>query len=221
MEHMALTSCRSWDLSFTAEPEEVAALRRTVRSRLEAWRLPDVRDSAELCVGELVANVITHVGRGTPTTLAMSLARDCLRIEVHDPDARALPTLIRAEAESESGRGMALVDAIASRWGVELRPDRKVTWCELATDSAAGSGGLEGLGQVVCVGGQPAPYPQSLGTAGTHRPGPSGLVAEATVIALVSGFCHWLASHGFDVDHVFERAQANYEAETGITADVR
>jgi anti-sigma regulatory factor (Ser/Thr protein kinase) len=124
---------KSWDLLFLAELEEVAALRRVLRSHLRLWGLHDVIDAAELCVGEFVANVINHVGLGTPTTLVVSMNGRHLRIEVHDPDARALPILQRADADSETGRGMVLVDAVADRWGVLLRPAGKVTWCELAT----------------------------------------------------------------------------------------
>ncbi|MER8070113.1 hypothetical protein ABTZ59_17675 [Streptomyces sp. NPDC094034] len=34
---------------------------------------------------------------------------------------------------------MALVNAITDRWGVILRGDSKVTWCELATVLSSGS----------------------------------------------------------------------------------
>ena len=56
-----------------------------------------------------------------------------LRIEVHDPDTRALPTLVAADIDAEGGRGMALVEALTDRWGVQLHEDHKVTWCELTT----------------------------------------------------------------------------------------
>jgi anti-sigma regulatory factor (Ser/Thr protein kinase) len=124
---------KPWDLAFTAEPAEVAALRRIMRLHLGVWGLHDVTEEAQLCVSELVANVITHVGHGTPATLAVSMSGTHLRIEVHDPDTCALPTLVDADSDAEGGRGMALVDAVAERWGVQLRPDRKVTWCELTT----------------------------------------------------------------------------------------
>ncbi|WP_394817744.1 ATP-binding protein [Streptomyces doebereineriae] len=53
------------------------------------------------------------------------------RIEVTDPDPRALPVLLRATVTEESGRGLALLDAMARRWGVEQGADRKTVWCEL------------------------------------------------------------------------------------------
>ncbi|CAL9470860.1 hypothetical protein SUDANB176_02838 [Streptomyces sp. enrichment culture] len=92
-------------MDFTAQPEEVATLRHVVRLRLAAWGLHELVDTARLCVGELVSKVVTHVGIGTPGSLMVSMNGTHLRIEVHDPDTRALPTLVAAEADAEGGRG--------------------------------------------------------------------------------------------------------------------
>jgi anti-sigma regulatory factor (Ser/Thr protein kinase) len=137
-------SRKPWTLAFTAEPEEAAGLRRIMRVHLELWGLHGVVADAQLCFTELVSNVITHVGVGTPATLAVSMRGARLRIEIHDPDTRALPTLVSAQDDAEAGRGMALVDALADRWGVLLHADKKVTWCELTTGLPTGEGHLEG-----------------------------------------------------------------------------
>ncbi|WP_447037685.1 ATP-binding protein [Streptomyces sp. DSM 118878] len=134
------------ELSFLAESEEVAMLRRRVRLHLDRWGLAEVADEVQLCVSELVANVITHVGEQTPTALRLTKSDTHVRIEVRDPDARALPTLLAPTDEAESGRGMALLDAVTDRWGVTLCGDSKVTWCELATQVCVSSrctGGLQ------------------------------------------------------------------------------
>ncbi|MEU8835496.1 ATP-binding protein [Streptomyces sp900116325] len=130
-------SRKPWNLHFLAEPEEVAALRRVLRIHLGLWGLDELIDAAQLCVSELVSNVIIHVGRGTPTTLAVSMKGSDLRIEVHDPDTRTLPTLLHEGVDCETGRGMGLITGVADRWGVQLLVDRKVTWCELTTAPAA------------------------------------------------------------------------------------
>ncbi|MGP4051562.1 ATP-binding protein [Streptomyces sp. 2A115] len=205
-------SRKPWDLDFTAEPEEVAALRRIMRLHLGIWGLHEVTDEAQLCVSELVSNVITHVGLGTPTTLAVSVRDTRLRIEVHDPDTRALPTLLDAGSDSEGGRGMALVDAIADRWGVQLRADRKVTWCELTTGLSAANGhsggarvtraeamlGLYGAAQLPRTA-----VPSTLSVA----------VAEEAAIDVIADLLHWLRAHGCDPDEALDRAQIHYEAE--------
>ncbi|MFF3937683.1 ATP-binding protein [Streptomyces phaeofaciens] len=204
---------KPWDIAFTAEPAEAAALRRVMRSHLALWGLHDLTDEAQLCVTELVSNVITHVGPGTPATLVVSMNGLRLRIEVHDPDTRALPTLLGGTADSESGRGMALVDAIAVHWGVQLCPDRKVTWCELATGLASPDGHVEGPGVrraeallEWCTVAQPPGLP------GTGRLGRA--VAEESVITVITDFLHWLRAHGCDVEDALDRAQVRYDAES-------
>ncbi|MFF4400325.1 ATP-binding protein [Streptomyces sp. NPDC001480] len=116
------------DLELLAVPEAMAGLRRTVRRHLDV-PCGDV----QLCVTELVANVIRHVGEGTPVRVRVARTDDggSVRVEVTDPDARALPVLVRAADDEEEGRGLALLDAVASRWGVEQGSAGKTVWCEL------------------------------------------------------------------------------------------
>ena len=94
---------KPWELSFLAEAEEVARLRRVVRLHLRLWGLSDIADVAEVCVSELAANVIRHVGEGTPSVLVVEMNGTRLRIAMRDPDTRSLPTLVSAGAEDEAG----------------------------------------------------------------------------------------------------------------------
>ncbi|GGZ74710.1 ATP-binding protein [Streptomyces bluensis] len=205
-------SRKPWDLAFTAEPEEVAGLRRIMRLHLGLWGLHDVTDSAQLCVSELVSNVIAHVGPGTPATLAVSITGTYLRIEVHDPDTRALPTLVDAAVDCEGGRGMALVDALADRWGVQLHPDRKVTWCELATALTSPTGHVGGPGvrraeTLLDI------YATTKLVCNSNSGRLSTAVAEEAVVDVITDFLHWLRAHGCDVDEVLDHAQMHFEAE--------
>ncbi|OKK18330.1 hypothetical protein AMK16_18555 [Streptomyces sp. CB00455] len=111
-----------------AVPAELAALRRAVRAHLDA-----PCDDLQLCVSELVGNVILHVGEGTPVTLAITRTPEGrTRVEVGDPDPRLWPVLRRATEEDEGGRGLALVGAVATRWGVRPGPHSgKTVWAEL------------------------------------------------------------------------------------------
>ncbi|MFE9096362.1 ATP-binding protein [Streptomyces sp. NPDC007264] len=211
-------SRKPWHVAFTAEPVEVAALRRIMRLHLGSWGLHDLVDQAQLCVSELVSNVITHVGHGTPATLTVSMNGTHLRIEIHDPETRALPALLDAGSDAEAGRGMALVEAVADRWGVLLHPDRKVTWCELATGLTSPNGHVGGAGvtraeallSLYTVARLPREStPSRLSTA----------IAQETVIDAVTDFLHWLRAHGCDADEVLDRAQARFEVQ--ISALVR
>ncbi|WP_165906245.1 ATP-binding protein [Streptomyces sp. Z26] len=120
-------------IALLAEPRAVGDLRRTVRCHLVHRGQARHSDTAQLCVSELVSNVINHVGEGVPVTLRVTLSRDRLRIELTDPAPHLLPTLVRAGDEQESGRGLALLDVFADSWGVVERTVDKTTWCELRT----------------------------------------------------------------------------------------
>ncbi|GAA4549562.1 MULTISPECIES: ATP-binding protein [Streptomyces] len=207
---------KPWDIAFTAEPAEVAALRRIMRLHLGIWGLQHLVDGAQLCVSELVSNVITHVGPGTPATLSVSMKGTHLRIEVHDPDTRALPTLRDAGTESEEGRGMALVDAVADCWGVLLHPDRKVTWCELTTQlpTADGHGEASSVMRAEALLRHYAAAVQPGRRAGAGRL--ASTVAEETVIAAITDLLHWFRAHGRDADDMLDRAQMRFEAEYAV-----
>lgn len=203
---------RPWEVRFTAEPRMVARLRRAMRLHLSLWGLSDLEDVAQVCVSELVANVINHVGRETPVTLTVSTDGAYVRIELSDPDTRALPTLLAPLSEAESGRGLMILDAMADRWGVISRVDSKVVWCELAT-------GVE----------VPTERPRdprvthaemSIARHGSARRPPSKegspltvMVAETAAIDLIADVLHWLRAHGCDPDGALDRAQTRFEAE--------
>jgi hypothetical protein len=53
-----------------------------------------------------------------------------LRIGVRDR-SRAMPAPQEPSGQRPSGRGLHLVSALASRWGVEPLTDGKVVWAEL------------------------------------------------------------------------------------------
>ncbi|MFD4875789.1 ATP-binding protein [Streptomyces sp. NPDC058420] len=197
---MDCTTCTprtAWELPFLAEPEEVAALRRVLRIHLRIWGLQELTVAVQLCVSELVSNVITHVGAGTPTTLAVSMNGTRLRVEVHDPDARALPTLVDASDHAETGRGMALVTATSDRWGVQLLADRKVTWCEFATRLRASDG-------------------RSSSRRASRL---EAATTEAAAIDAIFDLLHWLRAHGHDPDEALDRAQTRFEAELDLVGD--
>ncbi|MER7709372.1 ATP-binding protein [Streptomyces werraensis] len=205
-------------MAFTAHPEEVARLRRAVRLHLVAWGLDALVDTAQLCVSELVSNIVTHVGTGTPGSLVLSAEGARLRVEVHDPDTRALPTLVDAEVEEEGGRGMALVDALTDRWGVQLCDNHKVTWCELATGLTSPAGSTVDP-SVTRAEALLHMYATLRPPTWSHEPGLGRVgraVAEESVIDVITDFLRWLRTHGCDADEVLDRAQSRYEATLSV-----
>ncbi|MEV5171607.1 ATP-binding protein [Streptomyces flaveolus] len=115
------------DVEVVAVPKALQGLRRTVRRYLDA-PCADV----QLCVTELVGNVIRHVGEGVCVRVRVARTDGGrIRVEVTDPEADALPVLLPAMDDEEAGRGLALIDAVTLRWGVEQGVEKTV-WCELA-----------------------------------------------------------------------------------------
>ncbi|WP_037832256.1 ATP-binding protein [Streptomyces sp. NRRL F-4474] len=109
-----------------ATPQAAPMLRHAVREHLG----PESGD-AELCVTELLANVVRHLGEGTPVTLRISGRATRTRVELTDPAPAARPAPREAAGDDESGRGLALLDALALRWGVSQGQGTKTVWCEL------------------------------------------------------------------------------------------
>lgn len=115
-------------MALLATPEAVAQVRRTVRAYAGG-----PCDDLQLCVSELVTNVLRHVGEGVPVAVRVVPGERRTRLEVTDPDPRVLPVLRAGPAvDEEGGRGLALLDAVALRWGVDQGPADKTVWCELA-----------------------------------------------------------------------------------------
>jgi anti-anti-sigma regulatory factor len=124
------------------DPTAVAAARLFTRDVWARWRQtgsgPASSEAAEpgglpplervlVVVSELVTNAVVHAP-GTDVWLRMELRGDWLWVKVRDGMARLL-TLRRRGDWLDGGRGLVLVDALSSSWGVG--PDLtggKVVW---------------------------------------------------------------------------------------------
>ncbi|MFE2040156.1 ATP-binding protein [Streptomyces sp. NPDC059477] len=125
-----LTAEETMTLAFVADRELVSEARQAVRIYL-GRPCPDV----QLCLSELLANVIRHVGEGTPVTVRLTRAADGrTRLEVTDSGPPAVLVARDPGRYEETGRGLMLLDAIAERWGMVGETDGKTVWCELAAE---------------------------------------------------------------------------------------
>jgi anti-sigma regulatory factor (Ser/Thr protein kinase) len=96
-------------------------------------------DDVLLATSELTANALQH-GTGAPRLTAIRGERSVtVALTDRRPDAVPVVQRLRGSAAS-SGRGMAIVDAISSHWGVTVYHDHKVVWCELPADDTEGAG---------------------------------------------------------------------------------
>jgi anti-sigma regulatory factor (Ser/Thr protein kinase) len=91
-----------------------------VRDTVAPRVAPDVAHTAELLVSELVTNAVTH-GRGV-VRLAIECIDQSLSVTVSDDDPTA-PQVMQAELMALGGRGLRMIDALASSWGVTPHRD--------------------------------------------------------------------------------------------------
>ena len=115
------------------EPSSATRARRLAREQLEVLYPSDTLDTdtfdtIALLVTELVTNAILHAR--TPLQLTLQSRLDCVRICVED-ESDEQPAVRRYESDAVTGRGLALVEQLASSWGVDATPSGKVVWCEV------------------------------------------------------------------------------------------
>ncbi len=93
----------------------------------------DARFAVRLLVSELFTNAVKYGSRrdGARIRLSVAVTDACARVEIGDRGrgfAAGAPTM--PDAEAESGRGLAFLDALADRWGVVSNGETCV-WFEL------------------------------------------------------------------------------------------
>ncbi|MFJ1731261.1 ATP-binding protein [Streptomyces sp. NPDC088254] len=124
---------RNFSVLLSPTPRGARLARLLATEQLRTWGLP--LDPAALIVAELANNAATH-GRvpGRSFQLLLYVVGETLRIEVTDTRGDQLPhpQPQPSTPDSEAGRGLALVTALADRWGVAPGlPPRKTVWAEL------------------------------------------------------------------------------------------
>jgi hypothetical protein len=77
-------------------------------------------------------------GRSSPEfTLRLRRGHESIWVEVFDADLR-LPRIRSAGESDEGGRGLYLVDQLATRWGSRPTKDGKAVWFELPVKGGPG-----------------------------------------------------------------------------------
>lgn len=120
------------ELTVPSVPRSVSSVRRFAREAVAAaQRAPGgswPADAVELLVSEVATNALVH-GAGD-VRVRVDVLSDRVRVEVDD-DAEGVPTPRTAPPDAEGGRGLALVTALSSDWGVLPRPGGKTVWFEV------------------------------------------------------------------------------------------
>jgi anti-sigma regulatory factor (Ser/Thr protein kinase) len=121
------------ELSLKAGATAPGRARDAVRGWLTQRTCEDtVVDTATLLVTELVTNAVLHAsGSGLALSIDETVP-DVMHVAVCDGSRRSprAPKALPSEAQT-GGRGLWLVEALASRWGWEPMNDGKRVWFEL------------------------------------------------------------------------------------------
>ena len=106
-------------------------VRTFVRNTFAAWSISETLDDVLLLTTELTTNAVVHAG--TEIELVVEARPGALFVSVGDRySARTIPGAVVAPPDSsESGRGILIVQSIASRWGVEHSSYGKHVWFEI------------------------------------------------------------------------------------------
>ena len=107
-----------------------AAARRVIGALLPVWELPQLRETAELVVSELVTNAYLHAPGSDSFELEMVRRENGVRLALADGSS-IRPMLRELGGEQPRGRGMALVTALTSGWGAEEHHGGKRVWVDL------------------------------------------------------------------------------------------
>ncbi|MGP4022679.1 ATP-binding protein [Actinomadura sp. 3N407] len=102
-----------------------------------------VLDDMVMVASETVANAITHTASGREggeVTLVLRAGDGVYRLEVADDGAAGARPHVKEEVGAETGRGMRIVEALASRWGFRVEGARTVVWAEFPAPAAEGRG---------------------------------------------------------------------------------
>lgn len=122
------SSASSLDVDPHDEPLAVRRGRHFVEQRVAALGAHALIDDAALVAAELLANAAQH--GSAPVELLVSGDSRHVRIAVRDAERR-LPVRSVHSTSNMTGRGLALVEAVSVRWGVEPEPGGKVVWADL------------------------------------------------------------------------------------------
>ena len=103
----------------------------TVRT-LAGWSVdPDALDAAELIVDELAANAVEASSADDFVAVRLTATNGKVLIEVWDRNESG-PRLTHATDDCEHGRGLLLVDAIATAWSwYRAKSGGKVVWAQI------------------------------------------------------------------------------------------
>ena len=132
-----------------AQPASVPAARRFVSDTLAGWGCDLLVEDIGLCVSELATNATLHSG-SSYFQIELEARSGAIRLAVADAGMGPVDVLARQpefsdaflddltdETARTTGRGMFLVSALATMWGIDELPEGKRIWGQFGQEQTA------------------------------------------------------------------------------------
>ncbi|MFC3455625.1 ATP-binding protein [Amycolatopsis speibonae] len=115
----------------TGSAPPLGQVRSWLRDQLSEVGRITIADT-ELLTTELVTNAHEHADGVAELRVSVAWDRDVVRVEVDDRRPHLRPRRVtNQDPTSPHGRGLALVEAISSAWGVDTGTGYKTVWAEI------------------------------------------------------------------------------------------
>jgi anti-sigma regulatory factor (Ser/Thr protein kinase) len=137
------------EVRMVAQPASVPAARRFVNEALAGWGCETLAEDIGLCVSELATNATLHSG-SSYFRIELQRRSGAVRLAVADNGMGSVDVLARqpelsgvlfdeqtAGHAAATGRGMFLVSALATTWGIDELAAGKRVWAEFGADPSA------------------------------------------------------------------------------------
>jgi anti-sigma regulatory factor (Ser/Thr protein kinase) len=117
---------------FLPVPESVRASRGFVVAALRRLEADDLVHDGSVIVSELATNAVRHAR--SPFRVSVSELGGLVCIAVKDVgEGHAAPPTTVSDEHALEGRGIAIIEALAHRWGSHALEDGKVVWAQLVS----------------------------------------------------------------------------------------
>ena len=130
---VGLSGGRAWTLVVPHHAHGARVGRQRFAAALDHLLPPAMLNDAIAVVAELLGNAVRHATPlpGGVIRLAWRFEPPAVRIGVTDGGSQGSPRARSATADAVDGRGLAIVSALAVRWGVDADGDGQCVWAEL------------------------------------------------------------------------------------------
>ena len=129
--------CKRAETAVSCAPAAVAWARRWALGELASMyrQVGEVSLDVQLVISELVTNALQ--AECTRVSVALDAHHTYVRIATSD-DAPGVPVKQPLTSDQSHGRGLYLVDALSSRWGVDAEDGGKTVWADVSLSGQLG-----------------------------------------------------------------------------------